>query len=163
MNATMPEMEGIDFAWAMDMAHELIDLAIMVGPEGEGLDLTDRGFDVNSIVHLKSVLGNMYSAIQRINKALAQAWEASEDTKAKIVMGEYVYGLGYDTRRDWVHGDNGVAFAKWLKEQDPETIAAILPGGGRGLRVTSMGAARNTFLEESRSSDTVKITSRKVT
>jgi hypothetical protein len=66
-----------------------------------------------------------------------------------------------NTKKQYQEGQE-IPFAKWLKEQDPETIAAIVPV--YALRTTPMSQeAVDTFLSKEKTNDQVRIQSRKVT
>lgn len=151
--------ETYDFEEVRADAHRLIDLAYFLLPEGEGMDLSDEDYTVGYIAELKAVLGNMRSGIDLVTKALAQVWHEL-DPGAKMLVGNTMYSTGYNTKKVWVHDDGGLAFAKWLKKQPAETVAAIVAPAS--IRVTPLGAARNTFLDELKTSDQLTIKSRKV-
>jgi hypothetical protein len=141
-------------------AHDLIDLATLLGPEGEGLDLSDRDYTIADTAHLKVMLSSMRTAIDMVNAALAQVW-FEEDAKARFLIGDVQYWVAPNTKKQYQEGQE-IPFAKWLKEQDPETIAAIVPV--YALRTTPMSQeAVDTFLSKEKTNDQVRIQSRKVT
>ena len=57
----------------LTQAHELIDLALTLVPEDEGIDLTDLELSIEDTVRVKNALSRMRSAIDSLNRALAEA------------------------------------------------------------------------------------------
>jgi hypothetical protein len=146
----LPELEA--------EAHKLIDLALLVWPEGEGLDLTDRGYSLEEVVRLKTVLSRMRKGIDFVNKALAVAWYDQFGMAQTIDL---------DDEHWWIAPERGFKFqpgmarpfAEWLKAQDPEQIEALIPD--YGLRRGALPkAARDTFFQEPQTSADSKIKSK---
>lgn len=91
-------------------ATELIRLAQMVGPEDEGVDLSDLEYTIEQLAHLRSELSGQRRAIDMVNKALAVAWDDN--------YGNAVYE---DEFKQWYLGR-----AKGKRVIDPDTFYAWL-------------------------------------
>lgn len=134
-------------------AHALIDLAVLLAPEAEGVDLSDKEYTPQQMAELKDRLSRMRKAIDVVNKGLATEWLA-QDPEGRVEVDELTYYLGYNS--GWVFQDDmSLPFAKWLKKQTAETIEAIVPD--RSLRLTPIGDARDTFFRKRRTSESVTI------
>ncbi len=146
----------------MQEAYDLIKLAGRLGPEGEGLDLTDQEYSLEHIVELRSTLASMRSAIDEVNRALAQAW-AYDYQGESFEYDDDDWYLGYCDRRTF-RDRSGVEFAKWLKEQPVEKIAQIVKPDA--IRVSPLGGPddplRQELLDETRTSDMLRIQHRPV-
>ncbi len=127
-------------------AQELINLAIRLGPEDEGLDLTDREYNLEQLAALRLTLSTIRGACDIAANGLAAAW-ADIDPDGYIEMDGLKFWLGKVKGKRWVDDTSAFGFADWLKKQDVETIASIL--APYGLKVGQIDkAARNTFLDE---------------
>lgn len=126
-------------------ATELIALSLLVSPEGEGMDVTDREYSLKDIVRLRATLARMYTGIKEANRALAAAWHTAYPYDAIDLDGQH-WWIAPNKRKEFQPGMDR-AFAEWLKAQDPESIDKIITA--RGLRVSALTpAVRNTFLDE---------------
>jgi len=136
-------------------AHALIDLATLLAPEAEGIDLEDKEYTPEQMAMLKDKLSHMRRAIDLVNKGLAQEWMRQDpDGDQRVEVDNLTYYLGYNS--GWVFQDGmSLPFAKWLKKQTAENIEAIVPD--RSLRLTPMGDAKDTFLRKRRTSESVTI------
>ena len=138
--------------------NELIDLAERVGPEGEGLDLTDRGYEFEDMARLRSRFATMRRAIDIVNKALAKAWY-DKDPKGYIELDNLKYWLGASKKQQWQNDDSARGFATWLKKQDVDTIAAIV--SPYSVRIGQVDkAARATFFDEEKDENQATIQSK---
>lgn len=105
----------------------LVRLAERLGPEGEGLDLSDIGdllFD-EDLAALRSKAATMRSAIDEVNRALARTWaERLPDPRAvRILEGGRVARLSWTKPLPrWIDG-TGLAFVDFMLTQAPELIA----------------------------------------
>jgi hypothetical protein len=122
MNDKRLEQEALDL---IEMAHKLL-------PEGEGLDLTDREYIIEDIIRLGRTLSGMRSAIDKINAALAGAWW-DEYGDVALTLDEKHYWLA-PPRKVKIQPGMEDAFFDWLKDQDNEIVAAVVPA--HSLRVT---------------------------
>jgi hypothetical protein len=127
-------------------AYELIELGEKLGPEDEGIDLTDKEYTFEQMAGLRGRLSRMRKAIDLVNKGLAAAWH-KKDPKGYFEDEHEKHWLGITKKVAWMDEDTPLAFAKWLKKQDAKTIALILPSQPPyGLRMTPIPeAARDTF------------------
>lgn len=138
-------------------AHNLIDLAMTVIPEDEGMiDLNDRDYSLYQLAELRATLATMRKAIDVASAGLAQAW-VDTDRIGSVVIGNTTFKLGYGSKSPrWAHDDAAIDFAQWLKKQSDEEVAAIVPA--YGMRVGQLPeAARTTFLNEERTDGDLRI------
>jgi len=154
-----PEALDLDYSALRAEAHDLIDLAAMLGPEGEGVDLSDRGYDtISDLVALRAVLGTMYRAIQIVNAGLAQVW-AGMDRYGKADYGGLEYSIGV-SRKTVFQPNAAIEFAKWLKDQEPELIERIV--SIYGVRLTPLPPrVRDSFIESIETDDRLRIKTKK--
>lgn len=129
--------------------YDLIDMAERLGPEGEGLDLTDREYTFEQMAGLRGRLSRMRKAIDIVNKGLALAWH-TKDPRGYVELENVKHWLGITKKVAWVDEDTPLQFAKWLKKQDANTIALILPSQPPyGLRMSPIPeAAKDTFFRK---------------
>ena len=141
-------MSGDDIRdFQVEELHELIDLALMLDPEGEGVDLTDREYTVDDIVALKGMLASTRKGIDIVSAALAQAWHKLYPEVGSYVMGGQSYYLAPNKRVKWQSDGAAIAFASWLSDQSIEQIERIVPA--YGVRIGQVQAeARATFFDE---------------
>ena len=143
-----------------DEAFDLIEMALWLDPEGEGLDLTDREYELSDLVALRDLLGRMRKGIDIVNGALAQAWQAEHEGESYEEFDEIWYlGRTYRT----IFTDDGTAFAEWLKSQPVHKIRQIVKADS--IRVTPIGdkdsALRQTLFDKAASGAGVSIQRRK--
>ncbi len=143
-----------------DEAFDLIEMALWLDPEGEGLDLTDREYELEEIVALRDLLSRMRRGIDITNRALAQAWEADYHGQSYETEDEIFYlGKTYHN----VFSDDGTAFAEWLKEQPVEKIRQIVKADS--VRVTPIGdkdsVIRQTLFDKKATNDDIRIQRRR--
>jgi hypothetical protein len=136
-------------------AMDLIDLALKLLPEGEGIDLGDQDYDdVTDIIRLRYTLTRIGNAVKEVNRALAIEWEERFDPDEWVELEGNVWSLGTNRKVVYIEGMEE-AFGEWVKDQPAEKIAKIMPA--RSLRVTHMGnAARDTFLDTNAGKDGLK-------
>jgi hypothetical protein len=140
-------------------SHALIDIALILDPEGEGVDLADREYTVDDIVALKGLMGSMRKGIDIVSGALAQVWHQLYPEVGGYSMGGQRYYLAPNKRTKWQSNEAGVAFAVWLTEQDPKLVERIVPA--YGVRIGSVpDEARATFFDERPTDDNLRIQSR---
>ena len=146
----------------MREAYDLIEMAELLGPEGEGLDLTDKEYTLEHIVELRSTLASMRIAIDEVNRALAQTW-ADEYLGESVEYGGDDWYLGYAYSTRFIEGMD-IKFAEWLKEQPAEKVAKIVRP--YAISVTPIGGPdseiRQTFFDEERTSADLRIKHRPV-
>jgi len=138
-------------------ALKLIEMATLVLPEDEGIDLTDRWYTIDQLVELRATLAEMRHSIDALNRALAQAWARQYQGLAYRYGGNDWY-LGYATKRVFHEGQDE-AFAAWLKEQPVNKIRQIVSADS--VRVTPIGKPgsplRYTFFDEEPTSNELRI------
>ncbi len=142
-------------------AYRLIELAQRIGPEGEGIELTDMEYEFQEMAELRNLLSSVRKAIDIVNKGLARAWHA-KDPKGYVELENVKHWLGITKKNGWQDAEAPLRFATWLKEQDPELIAAILPSAPPyGLRMTPLPSGIfDSFFEKLSSSSEASIQSK---
>ena len=137
---------------------ELLELAGRLGPEGEGLDLTDREYDFENMAQLRARFATMRSSIDIVNKALARAWH-DKDPDGYYESEHMKWWLGYSKKQAWQSDESAEGFATWLKEQDVDVVARIVTA--YGVRIGQVDkAARATFFDEVKGSAQATIQSK---
>lgn len=124
-------------------AHALIDLGIKMKPEGEGIDLTDREYQLPDIIRIKRMLSTMRSTIDMLTPALAAYWESEYPGISTDLDDEHWW---LSANKKWkLREDKAEDFAEWLTKQDPELVSRIVPP--RGLRTSPMAqSVKDTFM-----------------
>ncbi len=127
-------------------ALELLELAIMLGPEDEGIELDDQDYQLADLVALKNRISKLRGAADIVNRALSRYWK-EHYAGEKYEQEHTRYWVGHSKYIQWADEGANAAFAEWLKQQPVGKIAGIV--GLHGLRVTPMSQAeRDTFLDE---------------
>ncbi len=133
---------------------ELLDLAARLGPESEGLDLTDREYTPKEMVELRSSLSTMRKGIDIVNGALAKAWaenhafESYEDETNKWYLGR--------TKGKKVVDPS--AFYAWLATLDADRLSKLVSPSS--IKVGGFDEVeRSTFLDETPVNDKLTIKS----
>ncbi|GAF97300.1 unnamed protein product [marine sediment metagenome] len=136
----------------------LIGLGETLGPEGEGIDIVDREYELQDLVDLKRTLGHMRTAIDVAGRALASAWVQQYGPDASVLLdGEYNY-LGA-TKKLRYQPNMEEAFAAWLVDQDPEIVAKMIPAYGLRKGQVPKGA-KDTFFTDEITNDNLRIQSK---
>jgi len=129
-------------------ANELIELAMFLGPEDEGMDLTDQDYELADLVTLKNRLSGIYKAITVVNAALADYWIRIHTGDEYTTEHDRYYVSG-TKEVQWMDDDSPFGFAEWLKEQDVSTIVKVV--SLKGLRRSAMPKViQDTFINTSR-------------
>ena len=136
-------------------ALELIDLAKMLAPEAEGIDISDRGYTTQDIAEIRSLMSSMRSAIDTVHAALAKEWD-KEHKYETYDDGANIWSVGRTKGKKIVDSD---AFYEWLATKDADELKKLMPA--REVKVTGMSPAeRSTFLDESPTSDRLTLKSK---
>ena len=127
---------------------ELIDLAKRLGPEDEGIDISDREYTPEQMAGIRSLLSTTRKAIDVVGAALAIEW----DTEYK---GEYyndganIWSVGRTKGKKVIDPD---AFYAWLATKDADEMSKLI--SATAIKLTGMSEGeRSTFLDESPTSD----------
>ena len=129
------------------MAAELIELGILIAPEAEGLDLSDRDFDMEALAQLRSRLSSMRVAIDLVNKALAVYWHETYPGE-KLLTGNVEWKVGRSKTKELVDPDMFMAF---LASKDVDGLARLFNPSRLTSVVKVSGmtpAERETFIIE---------------
>lgn len=134
--------------------YELIDLALFLDPEGEGLDFTERNWSVEKMIEIKNRLGQMRTAIDTVGLALAERFtKVIPIGYSTMIDGGLVARVSTSTRVPRWQDDTGQRFAAWLVEtQTVEQVATMLSitekeSGKRRPRLAALSKeAKDTFI-----------------
>lgn len=141
--------------------NDLLDLAMMLGPEGEDLDLTDLDMTIDEVVEISNTLGRLRKAGEVVKRSLAQYWHETAEGVA-VEYGESNYYLGYDSKKVFIEGQQR-AFTEWVMKQDIEVVEKII-GPAYKIPTTPLGRpgspVRETFFDEERTSSDLRIQSK---
>lgn len=137
------------------LADELTELARVLGPEDEGIDLSDHDFEMEDLVALRSLLSQRRRAIDVVNKALADYW-SDVYGKARLTQEHSTWGLTRSKGKKLINAD---LFFNWLSRQTPEKLKSLVSASS--IKVTGFTSEeRSTFLDESPTNDRLSIESR---
>jgi hypothetical protein len=135
-------------------ANRLIDLALLLDPEGEPLDLSDIGFEPQDMAELRSVLSSMRSSIDAVNNALARAWD-EEHKGQSYTDSTNRWWVGRTKKKRFIKESN---FYEWLATKDEWELEALI--NPTNIKVGGLTEAeRSTFYDESEWTDTLSIKS----
>ncbi len=131
----------------------LIETALMLVPEGDPLDYGDRDWTLADMIEIKDRLGSVRKAIDKVGVALAEKVAGSVPPGySAMIDGGLVARISTTTRKPAWQDRTGHAFATWIKEQEPEAIAAMLSSveretGTRRPRLAGLtDEVKDTFL-----------------
>ena len=121
----------------------LLHLAEMVGPESEGLDLSDRDYTLEELVAMRSKLSATRRAIDVVNKALAKNWDDNHGNA--VYEDEHkVWSLGRPKGKRIIDTE---VFYQWLATKDAEDLAGLVSASA--VKVGGMTPAeRDSLLDE---------------
>ena len=144
----------------MNQTEHAIDLmkqAVLLGPEGESMDL-EGGYTLDEIIRIKAAIGSLRKAGELVGRALAQAWHA--DYPGQEIDDEWnVNYLGHATKRVW-QDEQAEVFANWLKSQDTDTIMKVV-GAASKVGVSGVPwSVRDSVFDEEVTDDELRIKSR---
>ena len=138
--------------WVRDESIELINLAQLVAPEGEGLDLADKEYSMAKIAELRSYMSSQRSAIDRVGAALTAVWE-SEFKDEQYDDGINTWSIGRTKGKVVIDDDQ---FYKWLATKDADQLAKLI--SATAVKVGGMSVVeRETLLDETPRTDRLSI------
>ena len=107
--------------------YELIELALFLDPEGEGLDFTERNWSVEKMIEIKNRLGQMRKAIDVVGMAVAERFATVIPIGySTMIDGGLVARVSASTRKPYWQDRTGQGFASWLRTRPVEEVAAML-------------------------------------
>ena len=134
---------------------ELIDLAKRLGPEDEGIDISDREYAPQDMAEMRSLLSSTRKAIDIVGAALANEW----DNEHKGVSYNDGANIWYVARTKGKKVIAPEAFFEWLNTKDAKELTLLVPS--YSIKVSGMSdAERTTFLDESPTSDRLTLKSK---
>jgi hypothetical protein len=134
---------------------ELLELATMVQPEGEPLDLQDREYTPTEMSELRSHLSQQRRNIDLINNALARAWQ-SDYPNERYDDGANEWWVG---RTKGKHIVDAEMFYAWLATKDAGQLAKLVSPSA--VKVGGMTPVeRETHLDETPINDRLSIKSK---
>ena len=133
---------------------ELIEEALLLAPESEGLDFTGRGWSVEEMIEIKNRLGQMRKAIDVVGLSVAERFvESIPIGYSTMIEGGLVARVSNSTRVPRWQDKTGQQFAAWLVgTQTVEQIATMLSvtekvSGKRKPRLAGLSQeAKDTFI-----------------
>ncbi len=132
---------------------ELIEEALFLAPEGEGLDFTGRGWSVEEMIEIKDRLGQIRKAIDVVGLALAERFVVSIPIGySTMIDGGLVARVSNSTRVPRWQDGTGQQFAAWMMTQGVAAIASMLSvtekvSGKRKPRLAGLPKeAKDTFI-----------------
>lgn len=126
-----------------EQAAELIELALLLRPEGELLDLSDLDLSTEDISYLKNRLSSMRKACDIVNGALVRYWNTVHHGKA-FVDAHMMYYLGKSKGKEIIDED---VFYEWLTTLSAAKLKRLFTASN--IKVTGMTPEeRSTFLDE---------------
>lgn len=129
----------------------LINLARLLGPEGEGLDI-DADYKLEEIVQMRSFLSTTRRAIDVVNKGLALMWKRDYGSERHEDETNEWY-LSQPKGKVLIEPD---AFYAWAATLDADRLKKLFSASA--VKVGGMTETeRMTFLDESPSSQTMSI------
>ena len=145
------------YDWAKQEARRLIDLAFLVNPEGEPLDLIDNEYTTQQMAELRSHLSSMRSGLDAVNGALARAWE-TEHLGESYADGTNRWWVGRAKKKEWI---KDAGFHDWLATLDADRLATLI--NPNTIKVGGLTPAeRETFFDESQRTDRLSIQSKPI-
>jgi len=134
---------------------------MLIGPEGEEMDVSDLELELEDIVEITNTLGRLRKAGELVKRSLAQEWNNQYEHKA-VIYGEDEYYLGYASKKVFIEGQEA-AFTEWVMEQDADVVQKII-GPAYNIPMTPLGRPgspiRETFFDEEKTSEDLRIQSR---
>ncbi len=133
-------------------ALELIDLAKMLAPEAEGIDISDRGYTMQDIAEIRSLMSTMRSAIDTVHTALAKEWNRQYKGE-KYDDGANIWSAGRTKGKKVIDPE---ALYAWLATKDADELSRLIPA--YNIKVSGMSPEeRNTFLDERPANDKLSV------
>ncbi len=115
----------------------LIGNALLLSPEGEGLDFSEQGWSVEEMIEIKNRLGQIRKAIDVVGLAVAERFAKSIPIGySTMIEGGLVARVSDSTRVPRWQDGTGQGFAAWLVET--QTVAQI----ATMLSVTEKGSGK---------------------
>ncbi len=134
---------------------ELIELAKRLGPEDEGIDISDREYTQEQLAGIRSLLGRTRKAIDIVSASLAIEWDGAHKG-AYYDDGANIWSVGRTKGKKVV---DPAAFFEWLATKDADELSKLVPA--REVKVGGMSdAERSTFLDESPTSERLTLKSK---
>ncbi len=144
----------MQFETVRDEANRLIDLALVLNPEGEPLDLSDVEYTPKQMAELRSLMSSMRKSIDVIGNALARAWESEHE--GETYEDDYNrWWVGRTKKKEYIQDSN---FYEWLATKTPEELKDLI--NPTSIKVGGLTPAeRATFYDESKRTDRLSIQS----
>ncbi len=138
-----------------EMSNHLVKLAMRLMPEDEGIDVSDHDYSMEQLASMRSLLSSQRRAIDVVSKALAIYW--SENHKDKIYDdGVSDWKVGRTKGKRVIDPD---MFYEWLSTMSAQRLSKLISPSS--IKVGGfMDAERETFLDESPTSDKLSLNSK---
>lgn len=132
----------------------LLETAMRLMPEGEGIDLSDQDYELEQLVALKNRVSTIRGACDVVNAALARVW------KDDYIGERYVdkYNSYYLDKTRGKKAIDKAAFYEWLATKDAAELSMLV--ADYNIKTGGMTSTeRATFLDESPTTDRLSIKS----
>jgi hypothetical protein len=134
--------------------YDLIDLALKLLPEDEGLDFSDQPWDAEDMVDIRDRLGQARKAIDKVGLAIADkfAREVAPVGYSTVVAGGFAATVTETTRKPFWIDKTGEGCATWLQGESVEVVAKLIStesrDGTRRPRLAGLPqVAKDTFID----------------
>jgi hypothetical protein len=138
-------------------AFDLVEKAMILAPEGEGIDLTDLEMNPEEIAIMKSVVSRMRSACDIVNRALAVAWQEGYPDTNSVEIGDDLYWLAPAKSKRYTR-DGAHLLGRWIEDQDDPAQAFASTVSASGVKVSNLPPnIREAVLDEEPRNDEPRI------
>ena len=140
------------YEWSKQEALRLIELAALINPEGEPLELLDLEYSTKQMAELRSLLSSMRSSIDAVNNALARAWD-TEHKGVDYNDGTNRWWVGRTKKKEFIKDSN---FYEWLATLDQDRLETLITP--TNIKVGGLTEVeRSTFFDETKRTDRLSI------
>ncbi len=141
--------------WVRQQVDDLLRIAQRLAPEGEGIDLTDKGYAMEDIAEIRSFISRQRKAIDIISAALAVAWDTDHGALS-YDDGTNTWSVGRTKGKRIIDDEQ---FYKWLATKDADQLAKLVSASA--VKVGGMSPVeRETLIDETPHNDKLFVKSK---
>lgn len=138
-----------------EMCNRLVKLAIRLGAEDEGIDISDHDYSMEQLASMRSFLSSQRRAIDIVSKALAVYWN-DEYQSMQYDDGVNDWRVGKTKGKKVIDPD---AFYEWMATLSPTRLKRLVSTSA--VKVGGFdGPERSTFLDETPVNDKLSLNSK---
>lgn len=138
--------------WARKEVTGLLALAKRLGPEDEGLDLSDKEYTMEQMAEIRSLISSQRKSIDMISAALAVEW-GEKYSHESYDDGHNTWSLGRTKGKVIVNNDQ---FYKWLATKNADQLSKLV--SATAVKVGGMSVVeRETLLDETPRTDKLSL------